>query len=251
MVVNAPRRRPHAVVFHELECGSYRADLDQWLELAASARGPVLDVGAGTGRVARALARAGHDVTALERDCELLAAVRAPEGDAPIEPIECVCADACSFSLDRRDFALCIVAMHTIQLFGGREDRASFLRCARAHLRSGGLLACAVLGDAEPFDCRDGRLGPAPESVHADGLRYVSTPVSVVVDERSIVIERHRGVVRAGAAIFEERDVVALARLHPAEFERELIAAGFAPAGTLSVLATDEHVGSEVVLARA
>ena len=35
--------------------------------------GPVLDVGAGAGRVALDLARAGHDVTALDLDAELLA----------------------------------------------------------------------------------------------------------------------------------------------------------------------------------
>ena len=40
--------------------------------------GPVLDVGAGTGRVALALARAGHEVIALDADPELLGELRAP-----------------------------------------------------------------------------------------------------------------------------------------------------------------------------
>ena len=57
--------RASEVVWHELECGSYRADLPLWRELAdqmASSEGSarVLDVGAGTGRVALELARAGH-----------------------------------------------------------------------------------------------------------------------------------------------------------------------------------------------
>ena len=47
------------VVWHDVECGRYDADLPLWRELAASARRPVLDVGAGTGRVALDLARAG------------------------------------------------------------------------------------------------------------------------------------------------------------------------------------------------
>ncbi len=65
------------VVWHDLECGSYRADLPLWRALAVQARdGPVLDIGAGTGRVALDLARAAHRVTALDLDPELLGALR-------------------------------------------------------------------------------------------------------------------------------------------------------------------------------
>ena len=55
-----------AAIWHDIECGAYTADLPLWEELAAG--GTVLDVGAGTGRVALRLARAGCAVTALDRD---------------------------------------------------------------------------------------------------------------------------------------------------------------------------------------
>ena len=45
------------VAWHDVECGGYDADLPLWRELAARRGGPVLDVGAGTGRVALDLAR--------------------------------------------------------------------------------------------------------------------------------------------------------------------------------------------------
>ena len=54
-----------AVIWHDVECGRYAADLPLWRGLADEASGPVLDVGAGTGRVAIDLARRGHEVTAL------------------------------------------------------------------------------------------------------------------------------------------------------------------------------------------
>ena len=64
----APRARrevvgmnARAVIWHDIENGSYSADLPLWLELAAEAGGPVLDLGAGTGRVARALHGGGHE----------------------------------------------------------------------------------------------------------------------------------------------------------------------------------------------
>ena len=64
-----------AVIWHDVECGSYAEDLPLWRSLAAEYGDPVLDVGAGTGRVTLDLARAGYRVTALDRDPDLLAAL--------------------------------------------------------------------------------------------------------------------------------------------------------------------------------
>ena len=63
-------------IWHDLECGSYTADLTFWRALAQRVGGPVLDVGAGTGRTALALAREGHEVVAIDRDDELLSQLR-------------------------------------------------------------------------------------------------------------------------------------------------------------------------------
>jgi predicted RNA methylase len=60
------------VIWHDVECGSYAEDLPLWRSLAAEYGDPVLDVGAGTGRVALDLATAGYRVTALDRDPDLI-----------------------------------------------------------------------------------------------------------------------------------------------------------------------------------
>ncbi len=65
-----------AAIWHDVECGSYAADLALWEELATEAGGPVLDLGCGTGRVALHLARRGHPVLAVDHDPELIAALR-------------------------------------------------------------------------------------------------------------------------------------------------------------------------------
>ena len=124
------------VVWHDLECGGYTADLPLWRELAAEADGSVLDLGAGTGRVALDLARRGTDVLALDRDADLLAALRARARAEDLD-VATLCADARAFDADRR-FALCVVPMQTIQLLGGPEERARCLECVRAHLVTGG-----------------------------------------------------------------------------------------------------------------
>src|SRR3954452_4590577 len=59
-------------VWQEVEFGSYGADLPVWVELAERTGGPVVELGAGAGRVALHLAGHGYEVVAVERDLELI-----------------------------------------------------------------------------------------------------------------------------------------------------------------------------------
>jgi SAM-dependent methyltransferase len=257
--LRAPRAGDPAleVVWHDLECGAYRADLPLWRELAEQAQtgarsAPILDIGAGAGRVALDLARAGHPVTALDLDPDLLNALRAR---ATGMHVQTVCADARTFELDRRDFALCLAPMQTVQLLGGSAPRLAFLRRARAHLRPGGLLACAIVTELEPFDCAAGDLGPSPEVAHGDGTHYVSRATRVHVGRRSIRIERERRILPAEHATAsgrpaQEHNVVELDRLSASQLRRDGLEADMTAAGTRSIAATEDHVGSVVVILR-
>ena len=241
------------VAWHDLECGCYRADLELWHELAQDNPGPVLEIGAGTGRVAIELARAGHAVTALERDAPLLAALCARAG-GEVRP---VLADARSFCLPERSFSLCLVPMQTIQLLGGAAGRAAFLGMARAHMRSGGLLACAILAAVGSFDCDAGDAGPAPERAVVGGRVLISRPTRVHVGRRRVLIERERrvldddafGAPRSAAGV--QRDVIELDRVGARQLGREALAAGLRPDAVREVPSTEDHVGSAVVMLRA
>jgi len=89
------------VIWHDVECGAYAEDLPLWRDLAISHAGPVLDVGAGTGRVSLHLAGQGHRVVALDRSPDLLAALRARSAGLQVET---VAADARDFDLGERRF---------------------------------------------------------------------------------------------------------------------------------------------------
>jgi SAM-dependent methyltransferase len=242
-------QQARTVIWHDLECGSYAADLPLWRELACDATS-ILDIGAGSGRVALDLARHGHPVTALDLDAELLAALRERADGMELETVR---ADARTFTLERHDFALCIAPMQTIQLLGGVTGRREFLRRARAHLAPGGVLACAIVTDIDAFDCYAGDLGPSSEVARIDGTSFISRATRVQVGRRVVRIERERSVhapTRAGAPArpATERDVVELDRVDVAQLQREGRDAGLASAGTRLIAATEEHTASIAVI---
>jgi SAM-dependent methyltransferase len=231
------------VIWHDLECGGYAADLPLWRELADRHGDPVLDVGAGTGRVALDLARRGHRVTALDHDPALVAELGRRAAQLPVRA---VLADARGFALGER-FGLIIAPMQTIQLLGGRRGRTSFLAAAAGHLRPGGRLAIAITDAVDCFEEADGAL-PTPDLRELDGVLYSSQPTAVRRTREGFLLERRRQRVDAAGALSASADRVRLDRLTAAELEREARAVGLRPRSPGGVAPTTDHVGSLVVM---
>jgi SAM-dependent methyltransferase len=233
-----------SVIWHDLECGGYVEDLDLWRELADRFGDPVLDVGAGTGRIALDLARHGHTVTALDHDPHLLGELRRRADGIELAT---VLADARDFDLGQQ-FALCLMPMQTIQLLGGAGGRAGFLRCARRHLRSGGVLAVALTDELEVYEVPDGSPVPLPDICERDGVVYSSQPTAVRADPDGFVLERRRETVSADGQLAVSRDAIRLDRLDAVALESEAARVGLMPAGRSSIPATVDYVGSAVVM---
>lgn len=236
-----------SVIWHDLECGGYRSDLALWRSLGAAAQGPVLDIGAGTGRVALDLARAGHAVIAVEQDRHLVDELRRRSAGLPIE---CVLGDARELDLLERDLDLCVVAMQTIQLLGGPTGRGRFLRAVRRHVRGGALLACAITGRLHAFGEADATL-PTPDRVRHGETLYVSQPTAVGLLGEHVALERRRETLARDGTHTSEENVIELDQLTRRELEQEAARAGWRAERARTISATRDHVGSTVVMLRA
>jgi SAM-dependent methyltransferase len=233
------------VLWHDLECGGYDLDLPLWRELADREGSPVLDVGAGTGRVALDLARRGHEVVAVDREPVLLDAL-ADRGAGLAVTV--VAADARAFDLGRR-FPLVIVPMQTLQLLGGADGRARFLARAREHLTTGGLLAVALAEALECFD-EEHDQPPRPDLREVGGVVYASRPVRVRDLGDRAAIDRVRQIVAIDGTLTTLDNVVELDHLEPEELEEEAAAFGLRAEPQRRIPQTLEYVGSTVVMLR-
>ncbi len=68
--------------YYDLDVEDERADIDMYLALAAASDGPVLELACGSGRICLPLAAAGHDVTGVDIDPEMLDRAREAWSDA-------------------------------------------------------------------------------------------------------------------------------------------------------------------------
>lgn len=229
------------VVWHDVECGSYEADLGLWEEVAEAAPGPVLELGCGTGRVALHLARRGHRVIGLDREPELIAALGQRAGELPVRGVVADCRD---FELGA-EIGLALAPMQFLQLLETPADRIACMVAVARHLRPGGLLAAAIV---ESVEMPENALPPLPDVREIDGWVYSSLPTAAAAGDGEVVLSRLRQTVSPGGELGEEPNEVRLQTFPADQLEVEAAAARLRPAGRRTVPPTAAHVGSVVVL---
>lgn len=235
------------VVWHDVECGGYGADLPLWRELARQEGGPILDLGAGTGRVTLDLAAAGHDVTAVDADPVLLDELAERARARGLE-VRCITADA--RALDAAGaFSLVLAPMQFLQIMGGEPGRAALLERVAACLNPGGAFAAAI-SDLDEAIAPDDALPPLPDVGEREGWVYSSLPLDVRPEPGGVAVEWLRQVVAPGGELTERRHTQVLETLTPDQLAREAAAHGLRPEARHEIAHTTEYIGSTVMLCR-
>ena len=150
-------------------------DVELYLALARRSGGPVLEIAAGSGRVAVPIAAAGFEVTAVDIDPAMLAraASAAEAKGAARRRLSLVQADLIGLDLPGRPrFQLAIIALNSLLLMGSIENQKAALETMARHLAPGGLAVVDVwLPSGAELAGYDGRLSLEymrhdPESGH-------------------------------------------------------------------------------------
>ncbi len=192
-------------------------DLEMWTALADQAGGPLLELMAGSGRLAVPLAAEGHRVTAVDFDVTMLARARrraAAAGPAVARRLRLVHADVVGLSLGGSEglhpagpdrptaagrFRLAFIGLNSILLLRTLDAQRAAWRALADHLAPGGVAAVDVwLPDAHDVARYDGRLH----------LEYVRPDLETGRWVTKTAAAQHDGATRTVAltTIYEEGD---------------------------------------------
>ena len=248
-------------VRYDLEYGRQGIDLPFYLGLATSAAegtetgaARVLDLATGTGRLALALAAAGHKVTEVDINSGLLDVAKSKDGAEQVTWAE---QDARSVKV-RGTFDLAILAGNALQQFLTNDDRAAVLASAYRQLAPGGALAFAI---RFPHGVELSRRAETPEIWHSytdaggsqvvvSGTQRYDAITQVMTHEtyRQYAVDGSRAATPTATALRYSYPQELVAALSAARFEVEAMYADFN--GTPLIGSTAPTASALVVVAR-
>jgi hypothetical protein len=111
-------------------------------------------------------------------------------------------------------------------------------------------MAVALAEELDCFETVEGAPGPLPDVAEIDGVVYSSRPVAVRAEGDGYVLERRRETVTAAGRLTIERNLIHLDGLQAGTLEDEATRAGLRPIDRVSIAATEDYVGTTVVMLR-
>jgi SAM-dependent methyltransferase len=186
-------------------------DVAFYLRQAKRARGPILELASGTGRIAFPLADAGFDVTGLEASAAMLQVARRKLAAAPRANLRFVRGDMRRFSL-RRTVALVLIPFRAFQHLLTVRDQRACLACVRRHLRPGGRLIVDLFDPRLEYLLPDAPAAPASRPAVHDPSTGRDVAIAVI-DRRNDPVtqtfeETWRWTVTAGGRVVRRADEV-------------------------------------------
>ena len=219
---------------YDLFFGGYAEDLHMYEQFARRGATASLELGAGSGRIALHLARAGLDIVALDGSPAMLRRLDRVLDDTTRPRVRIVEGEMRRFDLGEQ-FDAIFCAANTFQLLLTTEDQLAALRCIAAHLAPGGVFVAKVAtvpsvdwgGGDGGMSLRQTAVDPATgETV----MRFdASRPrANELILERTIIYDR----IRADGSVLRRAADMALRYAPPGELALLLDRAGLRPGQT-------------------
>jgi SAM-dependent methyltransferase len=225
-----------ADIYDVMHPASLKGDIEWYCQKAVASGGPVLELGAGTGRVAIPIAEAGISVTAVDLDGGMLEKLREKVFALPPAVQSRIAvhqADMRKVRVNDR-YALVIIPFRAFLHNLTWDDQLAALRCAFEHLKPGGELAFNVFHPSLEFMAANAgayggvwrargthRLASEGFVVYSDSSRYDTVRQRVSSLIRSEEFDKSGSLVRTHVMDLE------LAYLYPADITRLLEHSGF------------------------
>jgi ubiquinone/menaquinone biosynthesis C-methylase UbiE len=124
-----------------------RRDVAFWRRVAGNARGPVLELGCGTGRVTRPLARAGIDVVGIDRSTPMLERAHRHRTPSRGRRIRLVRGDIRALPFRARSFSMVLAPYGILQSLTKPRDLVSTLESVARIVEPGGMFGIDLIPD--------------------------------------------------------------------------------------------------------
>jgi len=117
-------------------------DMPFWLQWAHAQDGPILELGCGTGRVLRHLAKDQKTIYGIDYDAHMLALLQTQLPNRLKKRVHLVQADFTAFNLEKR-FDLILLPCNTLSTLTASSQRKA-LACVRQHLSKDGIFVVSL-----------------------------------------------------------------------------------------------------------
>jgi len=177
----------------------YDLDIAFYVAAATAARGPVLELACGTGRVYLPCLAAGADIDGLDIDGTMLDALRRKADARGLAP-RVTAGDMRDFTMPRR-YALITIPFRAFLHLLTTDDQVRALRCIRDHLDPGGALIFNVFHPsfAHLVDPMSAEVNAARERPHPEtGQPVLQRTVRIDTDRVNQMLHVHKEVVMSG-----------------------------------------------------
>ena len=230
-----------------------RRDVPFWRRLAATAGGPVVELGCGTGRVSLPLARAGVRLVGVDRSAAMLHVARKRTGKAVRHGhgIQIVRADIRALPFADRSFAMALAPYGMLQSLLTDHDLTATLVSVARVLRPGATFGIDLVPDVPHW--REYRNRVQLRGPTTDGARLTLIESVRQDRRRRVTTFEQRYVKRRGRQVDERRFELTFRTLTVRQVTARLGAAGFtveAALGDYRGRPWDERADVWIILAR-